>query len=84
MSDTIAALVLALAQVLTFAIIARSLLSWFPNAARNPLGEFLYTVTEPILAPFRRIVPRFGMLDLSPLVAIIVLQVAGSAIAANL
>ena len=38
------------------------------------LANILYRVTEPILAPLRRIIPRVGVLDLTPLVAIILLQ----------
>ena len=64
--------------VLTIAIIGRALLSWFPIDPRNPIAEFLVTVTEPILAPIRSILPRMGMFDLTPLVAIILLQVIGN------
>ncbi|HLF77023.1 MAG TPA: YggT family protein [Dehalococcoidia bacterium] len=64
--------------VLTFLIIARALLSWFPNLdPSNPAVEFLITVTEPILAPIRAVMPRLGFLDLTPMVAIILLQVIG-------
>lgn len=84
MSDTVANLVLVVVQVLTFAIVARALLSWFPNVRSNALTEFLYTVTEPVLIPFRRIIPRVGMMDLSPMVAIIVLQVVGAIVASSL
>jgi YggT family protein len=73
------------ALVLTIAIIARALLSWFPNIdPRNPLVEFLIGITEPILAPIRSIMPRMGMLDLTPMVAIIVLQVIRGVIISNL
>lgn len=73
MNETLAQLLLALIYVLIFAIIARSLMSWFPTAPGNPLVNFLFAVTEPVLAPLRRIIPRFGMLDLTPTVAIFVL-----------
>ena len=63
-----------LVQVLTFAIIARALLSWFPLPATNPITSFLNAITEPILAPLRRVVPRVGMLDITPLIAILLLQ----------
>jgi len=63
------------AQVLTIAIILRAILSWFPIDPRNPLVVFLHEVTEPILAPIRQVIPRLGMIDLSPLVAIILIQV---------
>ena len=65
-----------LVQVLTFAIIARALLSWFPLPATNPITGFLHAITEPILAPLRRVVPRVGMLDITPLIAILLLQAA--------
>jgi YggT family protein len=61
--------------VLTFAIVARSLLSWFNLPPGNRLSVMLEEITEPIIAPIRRVMPRMGMMDLSPLVAIIVLQV---------
>ena len=64
-----------LCEVLTMAIFIRAILSWFSPSTTNMLVNILYQVTEPILAPLRRIVPRIGMLDLTPLVAIILLQV---------
>lgn len=67
-----------LAQALTFAIFARSLLSWFPMAMDNPVAALLFQVTEPILAPLRLIIPRFGLLDLTPLIAIVLLQLIGN------
>ena len=62
-------------QILTWAIIARSLLSWFPIDQGSPLYQMLYRVTEPIIDPLRRVMPSTGMIDLSPLAAIIVLIV---------
>ncbi|HEX77427.1 MAG TPA: YggT family protein [Dehalococcoidia bacterium] len=64
-----------LCYALVAAIIARAILSWFPISPRNPLVLFLYNITEPILAPLRRIIPRLGVLDITPLVAVIVLWV---------
>jgi len=55
------------------AIVARALLSWFNLRPDNPLVVILFDVTEPILAPLRRIIPRIGMLDISPMVAILLL-----------
>jgi len=63
-----------LCQVLTFAIVFRAILSWFSPRPTNILAVILYRVTEPILAPLRRIIPRAGMFDFTPLVAIILLQ----------
>ena len=60
-------------DLLTLAIFLRIMLSWIPV---NPYGRFmqiLYQVTEPVLAPFRRIIPPLGMVDFSPIVALMVL-----------
>ena len=67
--------VAVLLEVLTFAILARSILSWFPMNPGNAVTGVLVGITEPILGPLRRILPRFGMLDLSPMVAILLLVV---------
>jgi len=64
-----------LCQVFTFAIIFRAILSWFSPMPTNILAVILFRITEPILAPLRRFIPRAGMFDLTPLVAIIGLQV---------
>lgn len=64
-----------LTTVLQFAIIGRALLSWFPIKPTNPLIHILNEVTDPILIPLRRIVPRLGMIDITPMVAIFVLIV---------
>ena len=62
-----------LCEVLTFAIFIRVVLSWFVTRP-NTLTIILDKITEPILAPLRRIIPRAGMFDFTPLVAIILLQ----------
>jgi YggT family protein len=47
----------------------------------SPLGQAIDAITDPILLPIRSIMPSFGMLDLSPMIAIILLQVIGQAVA---
>ena len=63
-----------LCEVLSIAIFLRAILPWFSPGINNILVSILYQVTEPILVPLRRIIPRVGVMDLSPLVAIVVLQ----------
>lgn len=63
-----------LCEVLTVAIILRVILSWFSPSPTNRLFIILLQITEPMLSPLRRIIPRAGMLDFTPLVAIIGLQ----------
>jgi YggT family protein len=64
-----------LLQLLAIAIIIRALLSWVSPDPRNPIVQALDAITEPILQPLRQIVPRIGMIDITPMVAIIVLYV---------
>ena len=56
-----------------WAVIARSLLSWFPIDQSSPLFQVLHRVTEPIVEPIRRVMPNTGMIDLSPMIAIILI-----------
>lgn len=68
------AIIQTFVYVMTLLIVARALMSWIPNLdPRNPVSEFLITVTDPILAPIRAIMPRTGMVDFTPMVAILVL-----------
>ena len=61
--------------IMVWLIIARSLVSWFPNARQNRLVELLYQITDPILVPLGRLIPRLGMIDISPMVAVLILIV---------
>src|SRR5438045_7519185 len=63
------------AFVLMGAIIIRALLSWFSIGGVQPVFRLLVEITEPVLAPIRRVLPTAGMLDFSPLVALLLVQV---------
>lgn len=63
-------------EIYSFALIAYILMSWFPGARESTIGNFLTKICEPYLDPFRRIIPPIGMLDISPIAAILVLQFA--------
>ncbi len=75
MSNFLVALTTILDYLLTIAnwlIIIRALLSWVSPDPHNPIVQFLYKTTEPMLAPFKRIVPLYSAgLDLSPIFALI-------------
>lgn len=62
-------------NLLSLAIMARVFLSWFGMGYYNPVSRFLFRITEPILAPFRRVIPPIGMVDITPAVAIVALQI---------
>ncbi len=66
---SILAILIWFLQIYQFLIIARVLLSWLPNVDySNPIVQFLYQATEPVLAPIRNALPQMNGLDLSPIV----------------
>jgi YggT family protein len=70
----IARVIGALLYIETLLILVRVALSWFPGIDPwNPLVRFLRAVVDPVLRPFRSILPTFGGIDFSPILAIIVL-----------
>jgi YggT family protein len=64
-------IVATLLQFLGFAIFARAILTWFPIDKDGPIFQVLNGITEPILDPLRKIIPPIGMIDISPMVAMI-------------
>lgn len=66
------------------AIFVRVIFSWIAFDPSNPLYIVVHDITEPILAPIRQLMPRIGMIDLSPMVAsfllILVAQAAARAL----
>ena len=64
-------------EILTFIVLIRVLISWIPGLnPYHPLVRLIRAIADPILAPFRGLLPTFGgMLDISPVLAIIVLEV---------
>jgi YggT family protein len=73
-----------LVEVLTLAIFLRAIISWFRLSPNNPLQVILVQVTEPILAPLRRVVPSLGLFDITPWIAMILVQFLGQLIVSNL
>jgi YggT family protein len=61
-------------QIYTFILLIRILVTWIPNLdPYNPLVQFLFRITDPVLEPARKIIPPIGMIDISPIVVFIVL-----------
>ena len=65
-------------------IVIRIIFSWGMLSYTNRLMRFLVNVTEPLLGPLRRMIPPLGWLDISPLVAILILWLFQSAVAGTL
>ena len=67
-------------SVLLALIVARIVLSWLPFGRGSRLMETLYGLTEPVMAPFRQLIPPLGVFDLSPIILMFLLNFVQSAI----
>ncbi len=84
MTSFIFAVISGILSLLVFAIIANAILSWLVvfNVIniRHPVAQAIVrtldAITRPVLAPFQRFIPSLGGVDISPVVAIIVIQAA--------
>ena len=81
-------IVTLLFRFLSLAILARVIISWLPMAGvrvdmYHPLIRFLYQITDPILEPIRRFA-TFGMMDFSPIVALILLEIIQQVLVATI
>ncbi|WP_181592605.1 YggT family protein [Paenibacillus sp. YN15] len=75
----------SLKTIYYFMIIAYVFMSWLPNVRESFVGEWLGKLVEPYLKPFRKIIPPIGgMLDISPIVALIALEFVAEGIKAVL
>jgi YggT family protein len=82
--STIVQIVTMLLNALALAIFIRALLSWFMPVGRDPITRFLVDVTDPILQPIRNLTSNLipgMMIDFSPIIAIIVLQLLAGMVA---
>ncbi len=61
-------------QVYFWAIIAVIILSWIAPGSYHPAAQLLYQLTEPVMRPFRKLLPNLGALDLSPILVFLVIN----------
>ncbi|CAH0287187.1 MULTISPECIES: YggT family protein [Pseudomonas] len=71
-------------KIFFFALIISVILSWVAPGSHNPGAELVNQICEPALAPFRRIVPNLGGLDISPILAFMVLKLIDMLVINNL
>ena len=69
-------LVQLLFELYIIVLLARVLLSWVQVDPRNPIINLIHQLTEPLLAPIRRMLPQSGSIDFSPMVAFVVVLIA--------
>jgi len=80
----VGALLYGFLGVYAMLILIRIIFSWGMLGLGNPVMRFLVTVTDPLLAPLRRIIPPLGLFDISPLVAFLLIWLFQAAIAGTL
>jgi len=81
---TTQAIVNLIFETLWWVILGRVLMSWFDSSGNYRISRILYDMSEPILAPARRILPTFGGVDWSPLVTMIALNLLQNLIVSSL
>ena len=81
---TTQAIVNLIFETLWWVILGRVLMSWFDPSGKYRISRILYDMSEPILAPARRILPTFGGVDWSPLVTMIALNLLQNLIVSSL
>jgi YggT family protein len=65
-------------KIFWVAMIVMVIVSWVAPGSHNPAAELAYQISEPVLAPFRRLIPNLGGMDISPIFAFIAIQVIQS------
>ena len=75
--DLIAKYLSYLIYAFDLAIFGRVIMSWVSPRGNDPISSILIQMTEPLMAPIRRVLPQFGMFDLSPMVALLLLHFIG-------
>jgi YggT family protein len=72
-------LLATIGNLLSLLLVARAVLSFFPAPPRSSplygIARFLYQVTEPVLRPIRNVLPEFGGVDISPLIAVLAIWI---------
>jgi YggT family protein len=75
MANQILEILLLALQLLTYALLGRALLSWVDPRQQWAISRVLADITDPVIAPLRRVIPPIGMIDISFIVAILLIQV---------
>ncbi|MFV0259954.1 MAG: YggT family protein [Acidimicrobiales bacterium] len=64
-----------LLQAFSLLLLARAVMSWVPDLSRSSVGQMVYQVTEPVVGPVRRVLPRTGPIDISLMLVLLGIQV---------
>ena len=73
-------LLIQLLDIYSLIVFGSVIISWIQLAPDNPVVQFLHSMTEPLLAPIRQIMPDMGGLDFSPLILLFGIRLVRSAL----
>tara|TARA_Y100000758_G_C15776073_1_gene321493 strand:+ start:109 stop:369 length:261 start_codon:yes stop_codon:yes gene_type:complete len=68
-------LVNLLFKILKIILVSRIILSWFPHNRFNPIINFIYVLSDPILEPFRKLIKPMNGIDFSPIILFFLLNI---------
>ena len=68
-------LIVTLIDLYSLVVLAAVVLSWVRSDRRHPLVQLVYKLTEPAIAPIRRVLPPIGGLDFSPMILLVALRI---------
>jgi YggT family protein len=68
-------LIVTLIDLYSLVVLAAVVMSWVRADRRHPLVQLVYNLTEPALAPIRRVLPPMGGLDFSPMILLVALRI---------
>ena len=74
MNELFANFLLLLVYAFDLAILGRVVMSWISPGGTDPLSQMLIQITEPVLGPLRRVIPPMKMFDLSPMIALLLIN----------
>ncbi len=83
MSNSLLPFIGFILQIFAYLVIARALTTWFPSARHHPIVQLLYQITDPVMIPLSRLIPRIGMIDLSPMILVFGLLFISNALGAR-
>lgn len=82
-TSTVVNVIATLLQAIGFLLVARALVSWFPDLRRHQVVQLLFDITDPIIEPLRKLIPPVGQLDLSVMIAVFALFALAGALRAS-
>ncbi len=70
-------------EIVAFLLVARALVSWFPDLQRHQIVQLLFEITDPILEPLRKLIPPVGRFDFTIMITVFTLFIVAESLRAS-